>query len=183
MRKTLVRSIRPTCHRPVAVLVGFALLCMSLLLVASVVSAEQREEGPISGLATVTDGDGLKVDGETIRLFGIDAPETAQYCTRGDGSRWHCGQYSTVELDKLVEGKKVICEVRTLDSYARWVAVCKVGDIDLSKYQVEQGWAVAYRRYSKDYVQAEDAARKEKRGIWSGEFAMPWDWRKGTRGR
>jgi endonuclease YncB( thermonuclease family) len=183
MRNTFVRSLDSNRRRPGSALVCLALLCTSLLLAVSVAVAEDREDGPIVGLATVTDGDGLKVAGETIRLFGIDAPETAQYCTRKDGSRWHCGQYSTVALDKLVKGKQVTCEIRTLDSYARWVSVCKVGDTDLSKYQVEQGWAVAYRRYSKDYVEAEDAARKEKRGIWSGEFAMPGDWRKGTRGR
>jgi endonuclease YncB( thermonuclease family) len=39
---------------------------------------------------------------------------------------------------------------------------------------VASGWAVAYRRYSLDYVADEDAAR---RNIWSGDFDMPWDWR------
>ena len=37
---------------------------------------------------------------------------------------------------------------------------------------VASGWAVAYRRYSLDYVADEDAAR---RNIWSGDFDMPWD--------
>jgi len=39
---------------------------------------------------------------------------------------------------------------------------------------VASGWAVAYRRYSLDYVADEDAAQ---RNIWSGNFDMPWDWR------
>lgn len=39
------------------------------------------------------------------------------------------------------------------------------------------GWAVAFRRFSLDYVQDEDLARRARRGIWEGNFDMPWDWR------
>jgi endonuclease YncB( thermonuclease family) len=39
---------------------------------------------------------------------------------------------------------------------------------------VLKGWAVAFRRYSLDYVADEDAAQRGKRGVWSGEFEMPW---------
>jgi len=46
---------------------------------------------------------------------------------------------------------------------------------------VLQGHAVAYRRYSKDYIAAEERAQAEKRGIWSGQFTMPWLWRRGER--
>ena len=42
-----------------------------------------------------------------------------------------------------------------------------------------QGWAVAYRRYSHAYVELESAARAAARGVWAGEFVMPWDWRRG----
>lgn len=162
---------------------AFVLAFAWTALRAPVAAADDDVQGPIEGVATITDGDGLEIGGERIRLYGIDAPEVGQYCSRKDGTRWHCGQYSTVALDRLVTGKKVRCEVRTLDSYARWVAVCKAGDVDLGRYQVNEGWAVAYRRYSKDYVGDEDAARKADRGIWAGKFEMPWDWRAGTRGR
>jgi endonuclease YncB( thermonuclease family) len=42
---------------------------------------------------------------------------------------------------------------------------------------VANGWAVAYRRYSKAYVPYETVAQREKRGLWSGAFIMPWDYR------
>jgi len=42
-------------------------------------------------------------------------------------------------------------------------------------------WAVAYRNYSDDYVAAEDEARTIGAGIWSSQFVMPWDWRRGVR--
>ena len=37
------------------------------------------------------------------------------------------------------------------------------------RWMVASGWAVAYRRYSLDYVADEDAAQ---RNIWSGDFDM-----------
>ena len=40
---------------------------------------------------------------------------------------------------------------------------------------------MAYRRYSTAYVDQEAAARRAKRGIWTGEFVPPWDWRRGDR--
>lgn len=42
---------------------------------------------------------------------------------------------------------------------------------------VANGWAVAFRRYSLDYVADEDNAHRAWLGVWSGTFEMPWDWR------
>jgi endonuclease YncB( thermonuclease family) len=67
------------------------------------------------------------------------------------------------------------------DRYDRLGAVCFKGSEDLNRWMVEQGWAVAYRRYSMDYVKAEEAAKAAGRGLWSGSFEMPWDWRKTAR--
>ncbi len=44
-----------------------------------------------------------------------------------------------------------------------------------------EGLALAYRKYSKRYVPEEDEAKAAKRGLWAGEFAAPWDWRRGER--
>jgi endonuclease YncB( thermonuclease family) len=57
------------------------------------------------------------------------------------------------------------------------VAICFKGNDDLNRWMVANGWAVAYRRYSVDYVADEDAARQSRINIWSGDFDMPWDWR------
>ena len=131
----------------------------------------------IAGHATVVDGDGIEIGGTKIRLFGIDAPEIDQYCNRADGTRWRCGQYATVELDRAVLGREIACTVRDTDRYGRPVAVCRSGDVDLAEVQVKNGFAVAYRTFTRDYVDEEDTARGTKRGIWSGNFEMPWDWR------
>ncbi len=41
--------------------------------------------------------------------------------------------------------------------------------------------ALAYRRYSLDYVDQEADAQAARRGIWAGEFVKPWEWRRGKR--
>ncbi len=46
---------------------------------------------------------------------------------------------------------------------------------------VRQGLALAYRRFSLDYVDEEAAAQATRRGIWAGEFVPPWEWRRGKR--
>ena len=42
---------------------------------------------------------------------------------------------------------------------------------------VLNGWAVAFRRYSMDYIVDEDVARRNQMNIWYGEFDARWDWR------
>ena len=131
----------------------------------------------ISGHATVIDGDGVEISGTKIRLFGIDAPEIDQYCNRADGTRWRCGQYATVELDRAVAGHEVACTVRDKDRYGRLVSTCRVAGVDLAEAQVASGFAVAYRKFTRDYVDEEDRAHGAKLGVWAGRFEMPWDWR------
>ena len=46
---------------------------------------------------------------------------------------------------------------------------------------MQQGLALAYRRYSLDYVEEEADAQAARRGIWAGEFVKPWGWRRGKR--
>jgi endonuclease YncB( thermonuclease family) len=43
---------------------------------------------------------------------------------------------------------------------------------------VENGWAVAYCRYSRRYVRLEKKARKRKDGIWRYKFVSPETWRR-----
>ncbi len=55
------------------------------------------------------------------------------------------------------------------------------GTGDTGRLRVTAGLALAYRRYSKDYVGQEAAAQAARRGLWSGRFVAPWDWRQGQR--
>ena len=49
---------------------------------------------------------------------------------------------------------------------------------DLHQPVVGQGWALAYRKYSTDYVAEEADAKAKKLGLWRGQFVAPWDWRR-----
>ena len=131
-----------------------------------------RDARALSGQARVIDGDTLELGGARIRLYGIDAPESAQRC-RAQGRLWACGREATRTLARLVRLKQVACEERDRDRYGRIVAVCTAAGRDLNAWMVAEGWAVAYRRYSRAYVATERRARAAKRGVWQGEFVPP----------
>ena len=50
--------------------------------------------------------------------------------------------------------------------------------VSLNGMMVITGNAVAYKKYSKKYLDSENSAKESKIGIWQGEFDMPWDWRR-----
>ena len=137
-------------------------------------------QADLVGRARVIDGDTIEVASARIRLFGVDAPESAQRCLAGSG-RWSCGEQATRALAGRIDGRSVACEERDRDRYGRVVAVCRHGAQDVNAWLVREGWAMAYRRYSRDYVDEEAAARGAQRGLWRGEFVPPWDWRRGDR--
>lgn len=56
-------------------------------------------------------------------------------------------------------------------------AVLRADGVDISRWMVQQGQAIAFRKYTLDYVADEDAARAAHRGIWAGEFQDPSDLR------
>lgn len=134
----------------------------------------------ITGKPRVIDGDTVEVNNERIRLHGIDAPETRQICT-ANGKTWACGREATFALAYEVGNHWVTCRGDQRDRYGRLIAVCYVGRYDLGERMVRQGWALAYRQYSMDYVDDETTARRDRAGMWRGEFVSPWEWRRGVR--
>jgi endonuclease YncB( thermonuclease family) len=162
---------------------GWALAFAALLsLFASVVSAQT-----ITGPARVVDGDTLEIQGQKVRLHGVDAPEIRQTCARPEfnghtrrveeGSPWPCGVAARRRIEEVIDSRPVTCRALDKDRY------CFVGapHIDLSGWLVRNGLAVAYTKYSRDYVPQETAARGARLGIWSGAFVPPAEWRKGVR--
>ncbi len=138
-------------------------------------------EAPIvqlSGKARVLDGDTLELAGARVRLWGIDAPETRQRC-RANGQWWSCGGLATAALRS--RSSNVRCERRGKDAYGRVLGVCFERGEDINGWLVSEGWAVAYRRYARDYMAHEARAKTQRKGIHRGEFVNPWDWRRGVR--
>lgn len=146
-------------------------LCLGLLALSSAAQA-----ATLSGAATAVDGDTLVIDGEQVRLFGIDAPELAQPCHIGT-EIWTCGQDSTAQLVELLSLGTVTCSGNERDTYGRLIAICSAGSFELNRTMVAEGWATAYRNFSDVYVADEVRAKAAKKGIWRSEFDLPQNYR------
>ena len=152
-------------------MVAILLFALCGLLIVHLEEMQMRETAAV---ARVIDGDSLDLDGERIRLWGIDAFETGQQCDRPAGA-FDCGAAARAHLATLVSGASVICRGRTLDRYRRFLAVCEAAGRDLNAAMVSSGWAVAHGGYEAE----ERAARAGRIGAWAGNFALPADWRAG----
>lgn len=125
-----------------------------------------------AALPIAIDGDSILIDKREIRLSGIDAPEYNQKCFTKNKTEYSCGLDAKKYLETLLSDK-VVCKTITIDKYKREVAVCYDGSLDINEKMVEMGMAVAYKRYTHDYDEAERIARVKKRGIWQGKFMKP----------
>ena len=131
----------------------------------------------IIGKPRIIDGDTIHIKSNKIRLHGIDAPETKQTC-KNDNEEWYCGKQSTKELKKLINKQNVECVVNDVDVYNRYIAICYIDEININQWMVKNGWAIAYRYYSKDYINEEEYANNNKLGIWKSKFIEPYLFRK-----
>lgn len=168
-----------------ALLLGVMVLAVVLILRPGADSAH-AEAGRVpaeaavdrlEGVGRVIDGDTLDVGSVRVRLHGIDAFERNQTC---DGPRgpWACGAAATSALKSRAEGRALVCEVLDTDRYGRKVSRCELDGVDVAEALVANGLAMAYRRYSMDYVDEETAARAGALGAWNGSFDRPEQWRR-----
>lgn len=127
----------------------------------------------------VADGDTFEIAGQRFRLQDIDAPELHQNCRDAAGREWACGRQARNELRRLIGGNAVNCTPAARDRFGRTIATCEAGGQDLGEAMVRAGYATAYkgRGFVSRYGEAEAQARREKRGMWSGSFERPRDWR------
>ena len=140
-------------------------------------SSASFSEKIIEGKAIIIDGDTIHVNKNKIRLHGIDAPEIYQTCTI-DNKIWNCGTESSIALESFILGKDVYCEIIGVDQYKRFIGICFANKININQYMVQNGWAIAYRYYSHDFIADEEIAKNNKSGIWQGKFIEPYLYRK-----
>ena len=141
------------------------------------------------GITRVIDGDSLEINNNKIRLFGVDAPEKKQICKKPYSiifflkslsfqKKYECGLLATNQLKKLINNKAVQCISESKDRYNRYLSTCYLKKIDINSWLVKNGYAIAYKKYSKKYISEEHHAKKNKLGIWQGTFQNPEEWRK-----
>jgi len=134
----------------------------------------------IAGKAKVIDGDTIKILGQNIRLRGIDAPEKKQLCVK-KSKTYGCGIESKKALKNYIGRELIRCEYFARDRYGRILGTCNLLDStksSLNSFMVYTGNAVAYLRYSKEYIDEEKWAKEKKLGMWQGKFERPEEWRK-----
>lgn len=138
------------------------------------------ETAELGGAVRVVDGDTLDIGGSrNVRLHGIDAPELGQSCNHPEFGRTGCGRQARAHLLALIGPMPVRCEQTDFDrKYQRIVAKCFAGDLDLSEAMVANGYARAYRAFSRDYVAQETQAKAGKIGLWSTDFPDPAQFRR-----
>jgi len=129
----------------------------------------------------VTDGDTYDVRRSTggtvtIRLHGVDAPESAQ----------SYGTAATRAARRYVGGKSVRVSVVDVGRYGRAVARITVQGGDLGAMLTRDGLAWWYREYAPsatEYQRLQAQARRADRGLWSQPGPVPpWTWRDRTSG-
>ena len=125
----------------------------------------------------IIDGDTIHLNREKIRFTGIDTPELKQTCNK-DNEIVYCGIQARQLLIDIIGKNKVHCIREGKDQYKRILAECFVNEVSLSKFLVREGYAFAYRKYSKKFINDENFAKNNNKGMWSMKFEYPWDWRK-----
>lgn len=161
-------------------------LALAILFVLAAPATAQPAR--VSGQPFVVDGDSLRFPSIEVRLEGIDAPEWDQVCHRAS-QPYRCGLEAKDALLALIASRPVDCHPMpqpnggVTDRYGRTVAICFVGGVNINAWMVENGHAIAYRRYSTLFVDHEERARAARRGMHAGTFQAPWDYRRERTGR
>ena len=149
----------------------------------SAVAMVESENPVLVGRVTrVLDGDTIEVALSSgpvqVRFGSVDAPEKKQ--------PW--GREAREALTRKLGGREVELDVVSQDQYDRLVAVVGLDDENVNAWLVQQGYAWAYREYTKDknYCAWEAEARAAQRGLWALPVAQrhaPWEFRSAQRGR
>jgi endonuclease YncB( thermonuclease family) len=139
-------------------------------------------------VSRVVDGDTLVVKKGatqlTIRLVGIDAPETSKK-KHEPGQPY--SQQSTKHLAKLALNRPADVKSYGADRYGRILGEVFVGGKNVNLEMVRAGLAEVYRgtpAQGQDigpYWEAEQEARREGRGMWvqGAKYLSPREWRRG----
>lgn len=157
---------------------GLSLIIIGLAMGYGIFQRPNQTEANTYKVVEVVDGDTIKIErygkSETVRLIGIDTPETvdprkAVQCFGKEASNYSkslmAGKSIRLEADPLV-GER--------DKYNRLLAYVWLDSNQLvNQMLVNGGYAHEYTyrsqsyKYQSEFKQGEDAARKAGNGLWA----------------
>lgn len=132
-------------------------------------------EPPVRGVASVIDGDTIRLDdGTRVRLIGVDTPEVS-HPDRPNMKPEPFGPEATEFTRQLVDGRDVRLEFdrERFDPYQRVLAYVYVDDRLLNEELILAGFSRAETRFpfkhtmKKRFREAELDAKVAKRGMWA----------------
>ena len=146
---------------------GFATWWWLIALAAAiaVLRAVAFGKRSITGKAYVTDGDGIRVAGQEVRLAELDAPEWDQKAKHRDGYWFNHGKRVKSALIREIGGKHVRVSVKGTDKFGRRLGIVTCKGRDIGEWLVREGHAIA--AYGDRYVHVEREAREARRGMWA----------------
>ncbi|HSA82835.1 MAG TPA: hypothetical protein VLE23_18605 [Geminicoccaceae bacterium] len=126
---------------------------------------------PIQSYAIVQDDGTLRVQGKTIRLFGLFIPRSERGCITALNPI-RCGSRAVRALELKIQGfVECLPQLRHRDGSISAVCYVEEGSIldppvDLGAWLIEQGFAVAAPGAPFEYGVLEKIARVNRRGLW-----------------
>ena len=134
------------------------------------------EDKIIKGKAKVVNSDYIKIDKQTIILFGVEAMERPQKCYINN-ELWPCWESGVRKLEEIVDLGETVCFVKGKAKMNRVFAICETQNIELNKELIRSGLALARIKQSDLYIDDQKYAKENNLGIWRGKFIEPWKWR------
>ena len=136
---------------------------------------ESRE---ISGRARAVSGNTLRIDGQLVKLEGIEAPDPNQVCQKTGGKRWSCGSSARSALARALGRRRIVCSVTGgAGNDKPALGNCKVGEKDVAAELVRAGHVFADSGLFSAYANEEREAEEKKAGLWVGKVERPEEWR------
>lgn len=109
---------------------------------------------------TVIDGETIILEGRHVRLWGIEAPEPRATC-----GGWPAGEIAAAFLHDLINNRSIACTAHGVHESGKLFGKCRSAGVDVGATMVRRGMAWAARKYTRDYVDQEAAAKAENLGI------------------
>ena len=151
--------------------IGVLILMGGMLALITEAQFEPIEATVVRGI----DGDTIRVrvrgKAHTVRLIGVDTPETVHPTKTVQ----HFGAEASAYTKAALEGKTVTLEADptgdTVDRYGRLLRYVYLDGQNFNARLIREGYGHAIRRFryslKAQFIRLEDSARKAGRGLWS----------------